>query len=265
MYALSPRRLILPIVPTIAGAAGLVAALAIGLFPGAMLDRLVAASGLSPILAALSLPLVRATLAVIAGGLVALLTGAVSHALVGRRALAIATSVRSSDARADKPVPILRRADAHPDAPARRPVFAASDLGTPLLDVAVDEDPREPALRLPADLDQPLAAFDPEAILPTPRSPAQPLAPLARLPRPQLIDPGDRFETFALSAPDPSADHATDAPEPTATIHALLDRLERGFSRAERAPTPAIRPSDGLQDALGALRQLAAGASAGRR
>ena len=35
-------------------------------------------------------------------------------------------------------MPVLRRADAHPDAPPRRPVFANSDLGTPFLDVKAE-------------------------------------------------------------------------------------------------------------------------------
>lgn len=36
----------------------------------------------------------------------------------------------------DAGTPTLRRADAHPDAPARRPIFAAADLGAPLDSIA---------------------------------------------------------------------------------------------------------------------------------
>ncbi|MBJ6121551.1 hypothetical protein JAO74_07080 [Sphingomonas sp. BT553] len=56
----------------------------------------------------------------------------------------------------DRPLgdaPIVRRADAHPDAPPRWPLTMA-EIGTP--------PPREQ--ELPTDLDQPLARFDPYAI-----------------------------------------------------------------------------------------------------
>ncbi|MEO5868165.1 MAG: hypothetical protein ABIQ19_13860, partial [Sphingomonas sp.] len=108
--------------------------------------------------------------------------------------------------------PILRRADAHPDAPARRPLSALRDLGDPFFDpdatirisLSTDESEREPAIALavdvaspeppvergvPADLDQPLASFDPQAIPDEPAnwSPAPP--PLASVPRRQIYEP----------------------------------------------------------------------------
>ena len=65
-------------------------------------------------------------------------------------------------------VPTLRRADAHPDAPARAPIFAARDLGTALMDVDVSapaarvarpaipqEEPLELTERAPEDATQP--------------------------------------------------------------------------------------------------------------
>ncbi|MES2753572.1 MAG: hypothetical protein V4659_02795, partial [Pseudomonadota bacterium] len=93
---------------------------------------------------------------------------------------------------------LLRQA-ARRDAPPRAPLFANRDLGTPFLEIkAPTEDPDAPPVEqpLPADLDQPLAAFDPGAMLAVPLPPTPAVAPLVR---PQLIDPGDRFETFELT------------------------------------------------------------------
>ncbi|TPG18604.1 hypothetical protein EAH87_10965 [Sphingomonas koreensis] len=251
MFAYPPRRrLILPLAPAIGGGAGLLVALLIALAPGALLDRLVDASQIPAVIAAAAPPLggtARAVLVIFGGGGLALLAGLASWLVVGSRAVALGRPVApigDGDS-----VPVLRRADSHPDAPARRPVFAGRDLGTPLLDVAVPE----PAVDLPVDLGVTLAAYDPAAIPEAPREPVRPVASLVKFARPQLIDPGDRFESF-----DPGA-----LIEPGATIHALLDRLERGVSRPDRqTPTP-IRPSpaaaDGLQQALGTLRRLAAG------
>ena len=59
---------------------------------------------------------------------------------------------RESVQPAPPPAPLLRRKDVHPDAPARRPLFAASDLGTPL-----DDQPAAPR-RAPIFADQPEAA-----------------------------------------------------------------------------------------------------------
>lgn len=89
---------------------------------------------------------------------------------------------------------VVRRADAHPDAPPRRPLSLA-DLG---------------GIALPSDLDTPLSAIDPDAIPPIPREPVRPVAPLAS---------GERLQIFALAVPSaPVADG-------DATIDALMRRL----------------------------------------
>lgn len=150
---------------------------------------------------------------------------------------------------------------------------------------------------LPADLDQPLSAFDPGAIPDLPRVPPPPLAPLTRAPALAL---GERLETFELrppvrpalipapvAAPLPKADNLA-APETDASVNALLDRLERGIARrthhapepapvtqitspavpvpqAEPAPVPASPAPEpareplptGLEGALAALRKMA--------
>jgi hypothetical protein len=162
-------------------------------------------------------------------------------------------------------LPVLRRADAHPDAPPRRPLFATQDLGTPFLDVrapvhVVADDTAEPVQferDLPADLDTPLSAFDPQAI------PDAPIAPMS-LPRPQLFDERERFETFPLT---PMVRPTSEQPAPirgdvpravldtSTSIHALLDRLEKGVT--SRAPAPRAAREESLQESLASLRRLA--------
>jgi hypothetical protein len=243
---LNRHRLILPIAPTVGGALGLAFAVAIAVMPAVLLDRIIDLSHIPAVVAAAAPPLgatARMLLVLVGGGGLAVVVGLGLFLLIGRRTFAVG---RTRDHGLN--VPVLRRADAHPDAPPRAPVMAHRDLGAPLLDVPIE-------LPLPADLDQPLAAFDPGAIPDVPRAPVPSVAPLVRIARPQLIDPGDRFETF-----DPAPLAA--AIEPTATIHALLDRLERGVTR--RTPSPARAPAaaaDDLQAALATLRGLASDAA----
>jgi len=240
------HRLILPIAPTVGGALGLAFAAAVAVVPAALLSRVIDASHIPAVVAAAAPPLgatARMLLVLVGGGGLAAVIGLGLYLLIGGRTVAIGGAPGH-----DEGVPVLRRADAHPDAPPRPPVLAHRDLGAPLLAMPVE-------LPLPADLDQPLAAFDPGAIPDVPREPVPMVAPLVHIARPQLIDPGDRFETF-----DPAPLAA--AIEPTATIHALLDRLERGVTR--RKPLPAAAPAaatDDLQAALATLRGLASDAA----
>jgi hypothetical protein len=187
---------------------GLVA-LAFLLMPAGILERLVSASGIPAILAAAEPPLgitARLALGVVFGGMVAGFAWFGLRLTAGERAVGL-----------DRVSRWLQRGDVHPDAPPRPPLFANRDLGTPFLDVkagdGVAEAPPPVERELPVDLDQPLAAFDPAAILAVPMpapEPVRPLAPApAPTPRPQLIDPGDRFETFELTplrraAPEPA-------------------------------------------------------------
>lgn len=161
-------------------------------------------------------------------------------------------------------VPVLRRADAHPDAPARRPVFANSDLGTPFLDVkAAPVDDFEPWLEgavivsaacdVPADLDTPIAAYRTPDDLPLPDSDPEPepLPMLTPVSAPRFA-PHERIETFGLGAPQ---DDEPSAPLPQATIHDLLERLERGVAR--RQPDAEPKREQTLEETLDALRALA--------
>lgn len=296
MVAQSRRqRLILPtrpvpIAPAAGGAAALLTAALIALMPVTALESLILRSGVAAVLAAAEPPLgatARLVLILTVGGVVGLIVWLGTFLLVGARALAVGGEP-SVDA-----VPKLRRADAHPDAPARAPLFAHRDLGTPFLDIRANrqtDDPATPApiemveeaenadvrplpilrpmtevpVDVPADLDLPLAAFDPAAIPDVPMAPPAPPPP-SLAPRPQVIDSGDRFETFQLRPvvkPVATADFRVApqrAPVDTkATLTALLERLERGVAdrsedRADR-PTP---PSEGLEQTLGLLRRMA--------
>ncbi|RIA37641.1 hypothetical protein DFR49_3528 [Hephaestia caeni] len=245
------QRLILPIAPVVSGAVGLLTALAFALLPIAGIEQAAVASGLAGVLPAAAPPLgitARMGLILAGGAGVTALLWAGLYLAVGTRALALTFG---GDRAEPDAVPVLRRADAHPDAPARRPISAARDLGEPVIDL----DPVE--RDLPDDLDQPLAAFDPGAILPVPAEPVRPVTALARIERPQVFDPGDRLETFALApivAPEPPARR------PEATIHALLDRLEQRVARRDQ-PLPvlcAATTGNRVDEALGALRSLAA-------
>jgi len=235
MFAYRRSRLILPLAPTLGGALGLFVAAMIAVIPGGWLEALVLRSGIPAVLPAAAPPLgatARIVLLLIGGGGVALGAGLALWLAFGGRALTMG-------APADSETPQLRRADSHPDAPARPLVRAHRDLGAPL---PVEESDETEEGGLPADLDRPLADFDPGAIPDVPREPVRVLAPLVRVERPQLVDPGDRFESFD---PAPPAEF-----EPTATLHALLDRLERGIARR---PRPAAR----AEGTLGELRRLA--------
>lgn len=176
---------------------------------------------------------------------------------------------------------VTRRADRHPDAPVREPVMAMRDLGTPFLDVGAAPEERD----LPRDLDQPLAAFDPTAIPDTPLTPSEPVKPLFRaepvdvsvaalpdhttIPDPDPVVEHVRIETFEVTptyrhpvlaaVPDADMAAAIAGPETEATIHALLDRLERGVRRRGGGPALVERAHSGdLDEALATLRRFAA-------
>lgn len=176
----------------------------------------------------------------------------------------------------------IRRADAHPDCPPRLPIRAEEDLGPPLpiITVAPARGVPEPEQPLPADLDQPLAAFDPISIPDVPRQPSRAVSPLVTV----VIPPRehDASDVWAIEAPILQAPTEDSLPEPEAlpeqvpeqtppampaapipsepdtqahaepepaekpaepnSLAALLDRLERGAER-RKAPEPASTPS----------------------
>ncbi|ATY32169.1 hypothetical protein [Sphingomonas psychrotolerans] len=289
----------LPIAPVIAGVLGGAVALAALAVPMPVLEALVMGSGLPAVFAAAEPPLgftARAVVALGSGGFAALFCWFGLSVLVGARSVTVGqTAAPASDAVA---TPVIRRADAHPDAPPRPPLLATRDLGAPFRDPpAVEPEPVAAAVParpieqpLPTDLDQPLSAFDPEAVpdepMPAPVAPP----PLRRTSRPPVFEETERFEIFELtpsvrakpslvveeveeSAPAPREEAIT-RPETEATVHALLERLERGVVRKATAATPAPVPMSapvsmsaprverrarprGIEDTLVTLRNLA--------
>ena len=230
-----PRQRLIESLPSWGG--GAVAALAALFFlvlPDWRLESAVAASGLSAVLPFAAPPLgATARALLMLGG--ATIAGAVAWAALflvwgpGGLLHKPARGATTDDA------PVVRRADAHPDAPPRRPLSAA-DLGVP----------PPPAERpIPADLDQPLAAFHPAAIPEVPRDAVRPVAPLAQswwAPEEEVVEPEPvavapepepelgRIETFELTPmvrPSPRAPERAEAP----TVEALLRRLEAGTRR----------------------------------
>lgn len=230
------QRLILPVAPLGGAVMGLVTAVIFALVPGDMLGRVILRSGIPAIIAAAEPPLgmtARIVLALMGGGTIALLGWFALFLVLGTRTVMFgAEAVVEPDPDTGEGAPILRRADAHPDAPSRRPVFANRDLGTPFLEVRAREPLDEAAalpisrgpVDLPIDLDQPLSAFDPGAIgKSVPVMPATPAMPAFAIPpeptddvepvlsmmappplvttpaRRQIFEPTERFETFELT------------------------------------------------------------------
>jgi len=205
------------IAPAGGAIAGIAAAVPVRLVPRDVLEDWVWRSGLPSLMPMAAPPLgatAHAALAVGVGAVAAAVAWSALFLLFGPGGLLAPRPV------AEAGVPVLRRADTHPDAPARKPMSAA-DLGAPLPPPAPP-----PAVRpIPADLDLPLAAFHPGAVPDVPREPVRPVAPLR--PRLALAD-GERITTVEL----PRAP----AESPAApSIESLLMRLEQGTRRPLRA------------------------------
>jgi hypothetical protein len=295
----------LPLAPLIAAVAGGLAALGVALIPVPALESLVMDSGLPAVLSAAEPPLgftARIAVALASGGFVALFMWLSAFILLGSRGLTIGGAAPVAADEELPPPPVIRRADAHPDARPRPPLLATRDLGEPFeprapqgeervdfdaifpkravqvaapvpvvteeMEVPTAAEPVPFEHDLPVDLNQPLSAFDPAAIPTVPKPAPVPLAPLRRTARPAIFDEGERFETFELTPPVRRAApvaptlsrEAIVRPETDASIHALLERLERGVSTKAIAPTAEPRPRDaerGLEEALVTLRNLA--------
>lgn len=227
------------LVPPVGGAvAGLGVVALFALLPAAALEDWVWASGVPALVSAAAPPLgttARAVLALIGGAMTGSVFWSLLYLLVGPGGLLAPRTPASA-------APVVRRADAHPDAPPRRPMTAA-DLGTPLMEVTGPPVERP----VPVDLNQPLAAFDPAAIPDVPLTPPTPVPPLARapiiavVPPPPSLAPGERIETYVLKPPVPKASKPSPEPRRAATekpsIDALLRRLEE--VAAQRVGVPA--------------------------
>lgn len=197
---------------------GILLFLLVAAIPGAWLESLL--SGIGALAPGAEPPLstaARLLLALATGIVAATLGWATLYLLFGPGGPFAAIPVRSGP-RADG-VQTVRRADAHPDAPPRRPLSAAHELAAPPAPAVTLEQP------LPADLDVPLATIDPRSILPVPREPVRPVPPLA-----PIFAPGERLETFALTPIARPAEPVPASDEPP-SIDALLRRLEEGAER----------------------------------
>ena len=251
-----------------AGVGAAIVAAGVLLVQSATLESLVWTTGVAALIPAAAPPLgmtARVLLALGGGALIAALLWSSLFLLVGPGGLLVRRPRRDGD------LPVVRRADAHPDAPPRKPMSAA-DLGTPMMEVGVGAAREERTI--PVDLDLPLAAFDPKAILPAPMTPARPVSSLIHIslnakegiaPRVTAVS-GIAAGGEMRSAPDvPVASVLLDAeppmakpvvvasppvlpeasapigatepraePAPPQTIEALLRRLEQGASRRRR-------------------------------
>ena len=224
--------------------AGAAVAAWVVLMPQSVLEDRVWQSGLPGLIAAAAPPLgdtARAMLAAGGGALAAAVIWSALFLLFGAGGLFAPKPVATG---VDTGIPVLRRADAHPDAPARRPMSAA-DLGTPLpppapvdapADAPADVDADVPVMSpppveqpIPADLDLPLAAFHPGALPEVPREPVRPVPPLTTTAAPAAEAPAEPTEP-AESEIALATEEAAELP----TIESLLQRLERSTRRPLR-------------------------------
>lgn len=303
-------RLVLPVATVVAMALATLTALLFLVMPIDVLEGMSVDSGIASLITAAEPPLgltARFAIAFIAALAVGGVTWLGLFLLVGTRSMRVDRKHAKTPVKADA-VPVLRRRDAHPDAPAREPVFAHRDLGTPFLDVKADPEPEAAPLPvvdvfapppverdLPADLDTPLARYlhpldpplpEPDPLPIAPEPVAEPVAPAPILAEPPVPAPvvepepvvavapepvtvpepepeprfaaNERIETFDLT---PVVGNPGEPAQPSASIHDLLDRLERGVAKRAPAPEPepvaAAEPAPSLEDTLAVLRQLA--------
>ena len=169
---------------------------------------------------------------------------------------------RKAEATSGAQAPKLRRADAHPDAPARRPLLAR-DLGEPLdlhdfPEAAAEEEAQAPVAEtehrpLPAFLiaqdEEPAAAARAEGDPGQPGSrPAEPVVWTPSRTEPALPEPEPRAEAeplpiAALTAQLPEAEAKTDQ-----SLTQLVHRIEFGLARKRQALPASGQPSPGATD-----------------
>ncbi|MBV2150957.1 hypothetical protein KRZ98_22415 [Sphingobium sp. AS12] len=279
---------------------GLAAALLVLWIPVGLIEMVVASSGLSESLPAAAPPLGLKARLLLAGFATLMAVGLMGMMrrqdrpaeqegrklrVQGARTMGFAFSkltalARGRAAPVDDAIPSLRRADAHPDAPARAPIFASRDFN------GLDIFARPDAIRRPLVMHP-----EPEqdAIVPS----AGLVMPSAPLPIAEDELPQPTFQRPAAPLVEP--DVADEAPQDVApvtlppldpiptqglSITELTQRLERGLALRSRAPaaeagavrviadmpvTPAVPvrdmvaqdADDALRAALGALRSMA--------
>lgn len=241
--AIRPSRMILPAV-----LGGVVAAIVLLAMPVGLVETVVASSGLSEAWPAAAPPLGLKARLLIAGfgalmvmGFAWVGRGSVSTPLLqyhGRRDgvqgvsdMGFALSKlgwlsRGRNMRTNGGRPALRRADAHPDAPARTPIFASRDFD------GLDIFPRIAPARVEPGEQEKAADQAVVVTLPLPASQTMSAPDVSDADFEEVVEVAQSatpVETSAQSAPPPSPPQA----EPM-TLADLTARLERGLAQRER-------------------------------
>ncbi|WP_210189351.1 hypothetical protein [Allosphingosinicella indica] len=215
-----------------AGFAALAVAFVAFAMPGDLFEAAVLASGLPALLPAAAPPL---------GNTARLGVGAIAALLSFGGLFLLLRALGPGPRRATADAPRVRRADAHPDAPSRRPIRAGDDLGEPAFDWPA------PALaEAPPQADE-VPVVEAEAL-------AEP-------------EPFPLSEDYAF----PEAEAAPPPARPTEdeSIPGLMERLESGLAhrarRVRRREVPPVTREDfvplpgelRLQSAIDSLQKLA--------
>ncbi|MFS0738372.1 hypothetical protein ABC347_15105 [Sphingomonas sp. 1P06PA] len=258
-----------PIEPVMASLLAASTGFALHAMPQPLLEAIVAASGLPGLIDAATPPLGHTARSgvVFAGALAAFLLVWAIFWLIDHWPQRAAVD---TDAERDY-VFTPRAEDAHPDAPVRRPIFAAADLGNPVARVPEPEGniaqrarifpdpPAEPLMVEHVAVDEPEAELEP-LLLDTPFVDPEPIpsdVAGAAPPETVVVAPSE------TPAPDPIAATPTAAapvppPGPPRSTAELMARLEAGLARrATRDQAPADDVDGALRAALADLGKLA--------
>lgn len=214
--------------------AGGSAAFVLYAMPEAVLARIFAACGLASFSPKFQPPFgasLRFGLVAVGGLLVLAFVWSLMKALDRAPAGAAAKPVHLPEPEAD--APRLRKADAHPDAPARRPLLAGRDLGEPL-----DLDPADVV-----DDDWAETAEAEEDFIPQPEALSAAAEFPAALP-PFLVPQEEAAEVEPEPEPEPEQTREPQAAEEEESIAALMHRFETGLVRKKQvlADRSAVQP-----------------------
>ncbi|MGP1283484.1 MAG: hypothetical protein ACTS1X_10950 [Parasphingopyxis sp.] len=253
----------LPKIPTASAVSGLIVAALILMTPNPWFEAFIVETGLPGLVSAAEPPLgarARIVFALIAAFVVTLGAWIALTAIVGRK-LRTGTRFAMPDEAGEgsslpRRAPSLRRADAHPDAPYRRPIMAENDLGTPLDLVTVAPDDASDAVddfdvldlgevaEIVEDDPPSVAAGEPAATSPEEdaAAPAEAAEDVSDAPEPVFEIPLPRRDRAGF--PDAPIEPAVD-PEPVAQaaptsdarteLADLVARLEAGLERKKTA------------------------------
>jgi hypothetical protein len=273
----------------VAGFAGLALAFAFVAMPDGIFESLIIASGLPNLVPAAAPPLgqtARGAVAVAAGIGGFLLLFLLLRALGGKSRPA--RSRRVDKMISPAPPPRVRRADAHPDAPARAPLLAGAELGepfsSPIEPLELDQEAEEEPVDLPWRMNEEVAeaerawpTLDRDQVALARRGSAgfssmddEPLPGLTDLPQHAAEDDFDvsrlpEWEQQEVRAP--AVDALPQVAKGSDGIPDLVARFERGLRRRAAAPQPLESTSasasfptpapDPLADAISGLERLA--------